>query len=127
MGALANIKVATRRVAKAFVGPNRIGGIHLLGYPAGRHWELTEFKRGKPSRDDEEARLATQLRFKVCAVREGLVGIVFHLPHGFPKDLLRRLNSAQQSWVTEHQAKVWAGIHGALDQMPRLTRFGGTK
>jgi CRISPR-associated protein Cmr1 len=127
MGALANIKVGVRRVAKTFVSPDRIGGIHLLGYPAGGHWELSEFKRGRPFRDHEEARLATQLRFKVCAVREGLVGIVFHLPHGFPKDLLRRLNSAQQSWVTEHQAKVWAGIHGALDQMPRLTRFGGTK
>lgn len=127
MGALANIKVHVRRVAKTFVGPGDIGGIHLLGYPAGGHWELPEFKKGRPSRDEEEARLASQLRFKVCAVPEGLVGIVFHMPHAFPAALLRRLNPPQQRWVATNQAQVWADIHGALDRMSRLTPFGGAK
>jgi hypothetical protein len=127
MGALANIRVDVRRVAKSFVGPGHIGGIHLLGYPAGGHWELPEFKKGHPSRDEEDARLATQLRFKVCAVPNGLVGIVFHLPHGFSGTLYRRLNTSQQRWVTANQAQVWGDIHGALDRMSLLTPLGGAK
>lgn len=127
MGALANIKVDIRRVAKTFIGPDHIGGIHLLGYPAGGHWELPVFKKGRPSRDEEEARLASQLRFKVCAVPEGLVGIVFQVPHGFPGALYRRLRTDQQDWVTTNQAKVWGDIHKALNGMSRLTPFGGAK
>lgn len=120
MGALANVRVETRRVAKAFVGPGHIGGIHLLGYPAGGKWELSEFKKGRPSRDDEEARLATQLRFKVSQVPNGFVGAVFHMPHRFPDALYSRLTKAQQSWLTENQEPVWAEIHEALNRMPRL-------
>lgn len=127
MGALANIRVEVRRVAKSFVGPGHIGGIHLLGYPSGGHWELPELKKGRPSRDEEEARLATQLRLKVCNEPDGLVGIVFHIPHAFPAALLRRLSQTQHHWVTTHQADVWSAIHEALDRMSRLTPFGVAK
>ena len=127
MGALANIRVAVRRVAKVFVGPDHIGGIHLLGYPAGGQWELSAFKKGRPSRDDEEARLATQLRFKVCAVPDGFVGVVFHLPHRFPDALHGRLSAAQQRWLTANQEQVWAKIHDELSQMSRLAPLGGAK
>ncbi|MCU0836324.1 MAG: hypothetical protein MUC77_18130 [Chromatiaceae bacterium] len=127
MGALANVRVEVRRVAKAFVGPGNIGGIHLLGYPAGGKWELPELKKGHPARDHEEARLASQLRFKVYAVGQGLVGAVFHLPHRFPDALSERLSAAQQRWLAERQQPVWAGIHAALNRMPRLAPLRSTK
>lgn len=59
MGCLANIKVEVRHSAKTIQGPSGIGGIHLLGYPAGGKWEIR--KLGK------EVRLASQLRFKLNA------------------------------------------------------------
>jgi CRISPR-associated protein Cmr1 len=124
MGSLAHIRVEVRRVAKSFVGPDSIGGIHLLGYPAGGAWELREFKKGRPSREDEEARLATQLRLKVCAMPEGLIGVVFHLPHRFPDALHRRLSTGQQRWLTANQEQVWAEIHKTLNRTPRLTLLG---
>lgn len=127
MGALANVRVEIRRVAKMFVGPDRIGGIHLLGYPAGGKWELPELKKGRPARDDEEARLATQLRFKVCAIQEGLVGVVFHLPHRFPDALKDRLSAAQQRWIAANQGQVWADIHKALNRMSRLAPLGSQR
>lgn len=124
MGALANVRVEVRRVAKAFVGPGVVGGIHLLGYPAGGKWELPELKKGHPARDYEEARLATQLRFKVCAVPEGLVGVVFHVPHRFPDALKDRLTAAQQRWLDLNQEPVWADIHKALNRMQRIALLG---
>jgi len=127
MGCLANIRVEVRRVAKGFTGPDRIGGIHFLGYPAGGRWELPEFKKGQPNKNDQEGRLATQLRFKVCATPDGLVGMVFHLPHRFPYVLRNRLNARQQSWLNEHEKKVWQAIHQALDGMARLQRLGDGK
>ncbi len=127
MGALANVKVEVRRIAKAFVGPGRIGGIHLLGYPAGGKWELPELKKGHPTRDHEEARLASQLRFKVCATPQGLVGVVFHLPHRFPDALSERLSAAQQRWVAGNQGQIWVEVHKALDRMPRLTPLRSKK
>lgn len=123
MGCLANVRVETRRTAKKFVGPDRVGGIHLLGYPAGGKWELPAFKKG---RDEEEGRLATQLRFKVCAMPAGWVAMVYHMSHRFPDVLRRRLNSAQQHWLTDNEQKVWEAVHDALDGMKsRITPFGG--
>lgn len=71
IGCLANIRVEVRRIAKNFSGPKNIGGIHLLGYPAGPKWDLNL---------GSEARLASQLRFKVVKTDRGLRGLVAHFP-----------------------------------------------
>jgi CRISPR-associated protein Cmr1 len=124
IGCLANVRVEVRRAAKKFVGPNRLGGIHLLGYPAGGKWELPEFKKGRPGKDHDEARLATQLRFKVLASPEGLRAMVFHLPHRFPKKLRERLGQPQQDWLAQYEKKVWEAVHHTLDGMSRVKRIG---
>lgn len=125
MGCLANIRVDVRGVAKSFAGPDRIGGIHLLGYPAGDKWTLQELSKGQPRRENQEGRLATQLRFKVVQTAEGLVSMVFHLPHRFPDELMNRLNPDQQAWIRQHEREVWDKIHQALDQSSRLVPLGG--
>jgi CRISPR-associated protein Cmr1 len=126
MGCLANIRVEVRAVAKAYAGPERIGGIHLLGYPAGNHWELRQLKKGKPQRDDQEGRLATQLRFKVLRTSEGLTGMVFHMPHRFPDELMDRLTVEQKEWLRNNEQEAWTEIHKALDGSSRLTPLGET-
>lgn len=125
MGCLANIRVDVRGVAKSFAGPDRIGGIHLLGYPAGDKWTLRELSKGQPRRENQEGRLATQLRFKVVQTAEGLVSMVFHMPHRFPDELMNRLNPDQQAWIRQHERQVWDKIHQALDQSSRLVPLGG--
>jgi len=121
MGCLANIRVDVRSVAKSFTGPDHIGGIHLLGYPAGDKWALPELSKG----ENQEGRLATQLRFKVVQTAEGLVGMVFHMPHRFPDELLNRLKRNQQAWIRQHEREVWVAIHKALNQNSRIVPLGG--
>jgi CRISPR-associated protein Cmr1 len=127
MGCLANIRVEVRCEAKSSVGPERIGGIHLLGYPAGDKWVLRQLSKGQPRRENQESRLATQLRFKVLRTSDGLVGMVFHMPHRFPDELMGRLTTDQQAWLRENERAVWQRIHAVLDRSSRLSRFGGSK
>lgn len=123
LGSLANIRVGVRRVAKAFFHQSGLGGVHLLGYPAGGKWTLEELKKGHPQRADQEGRLATQLRFKVCNTQAGLVGLVFHVPHRFPDALLWRLTDGQQQWLRGKEQEIWKAIHHALDTNSRLSRL----
>lgn len=126
MGCLANIRVEVRGVAKSFSGPESIGGVHLLGYPAGDKWTVRRFAKGQPRREHQEGRLASQLRFKVTQTAEGLVGMVFHMPHRFPDELMSRLNADQQDWLRNNERKVWTEIHSALNRSSRLSWSGGT-
>lgn len=127
MGCLANIRVEARSIAKSFAGPDNIGGIHLLGYPAGDKWTLRQLSKGQPRPEHQEGRLATQLRFKVVRKAEGLFGMVFHMPHRFPDELMGRLNDAQQSWLRGNEQKVWTEIHNALNRSSRISPLGGMK
>lgn len=127
MGCLAHVRVEARRVAKGFTGPDRIGGIHLLGYPAGGKWELPEFRKERPNRSDHEGRLASQLRFKVAATPSGLVGLIFHVPHRFPDVLRGRLNSQQRGWLNQHERTVWRAVHEYLDRSMRVKPLGNAK
>jgi len=127
MGCLANVRVEVRRVAKSFVGPEGIGGIHLLGYPAGGKWELGQLKKGRPDRNYQEGRLATQLRFKVLGTPKGLVGMAFHMPHRFPSVLSNRLGPTQQRWLLTNERLVWEQIHKALNQGSRLAPLGAVQ
>jgi CRISPR-associated protein Cmr1 len=112
MGCLANVRILARRAAKEFRGPGNFGGIHLLGYPAGGQWELRALGR--------EARLATQLRFKVARIGFEYVGIVAHLPHRFPEYLRANLDSNQKRWLQQNEKSVWEAIHDSLDKSNRL-------
>lgn len=109
---LADIRVKVRRVAKdnEFVKPDNVGGIHLLGYPAGKKWAL-------PMLDDKNARLANQLRFKVIKNNNALCGLIFHLPHKFPGDLQNNFNDEQRRWIDNNELTVWQRIHESLDNM----------
>jgi CRISPR-associated protein Cmr1 len=109
MGRLANVRVAIRRAAKEFVEPGGIGGIHVLGYPAGGRWELRHA--------DKDLRLATQLRFKVLPSRNGSVtAIAFHVPCGFPHSFAAKLERDQARWLADNQARVWQRVHAVLDE-----------
>lgn len=113
MGCLANIKVEVRQSAKTIRGPSGIGGIHLLGYPAGGKWEIR--KLGK------EARLASQLRFKVVRdTQDRLRGMVFHLPCRFPDKLSSHLEREQKDWIEDNEQKIWENIHRQLNTSRRL-------
>ncbi|MCC7414058.1 MAG: hypothetical protein IT495_20750 [Gammaproteobacteria bacterium] len=120
MGRLANIRVAVRRAAKSFVGPNGIGGIHLLGYPAGGKWKIDEC-------ENEKLRLATQLRFKVLPAGKGkgVIGMVFHMPCRLPEPFRIALGSSRARWVDENQAELWSDVHGVLnDPVIKLMPLG---
>ncbi len=115
MECLANVRVKTRRIAKRFVGPGGIGGIHLLGYPAGAKWELAQFGKG--------GRLATQLRFKVARTDQGLVGVVAHFPCALAGVLKQKLDDDQRQWLRENEQKVWEAIHCGLNGIACVKRL----
>ena len=117
MGCLANVRVEVRRTAKRFKGPGGIGGIHFLGYPAGGKWNLQQAEK--------EARLASQLRFKVVKVTAGFVGVVSHWPCRIPNDFRQRLKLKpdQGDWLDKEQSNVWQAIHKLLDSSNRVKRF----
>jgi CRISPR-associated protein Cmr1 len=112
---LAHEKVNIRRVAKRYTGSDRIGGIQLLGYPAGKAWELRELKK--------DARLASQVRFKVIDTPDGLRSMIFHMPARFPDKLLELLNQTQHNWIKQNELKVMRAIHQHLDGNGKLSRL----
>jgi len=112
---LAELKVALRRKAKGFTGPQGIGGVHLLGYPAGDKWKLHRF--------GNDARWGCQLRFTVSKEQGGLRALVYHLPHKMPKVLTSKLEAGQTRWLEKSQERVWQEVHALLDS--RFTRLGG--
>ncbi|NLV24381.1 MAG: hypothetical protein GXY54_06315 [Deltaproteobacteria bacterium] len=124
MSRLAVIKVDVRRAAKKFrfTGLGQIGGIHLLGYPAGKDWELKEFKSLQT-----EPRLASQLRFKAVRDGEMLRGMIFHVPACFPDSLFKKLAPPQQKWLKEHELEIWSAVHRTLDTHTKLQKRGGVK
>jgi len=123
MGRLAHIKIGVRSVVKGITGPAGTGGIHLLGYPAGGQWELPQLNK----KQGGEARLPSQLRFKVLRTEKGYVGQVFHVPHRLPDELNSLLTHDQQRWFRDKQVDVWRAVHNELSQDVRLTRLGATR
>jgi CRISPR-associated protein Cmr1 len=114
MGALAKIKVAVRMVAKGFADPNGsgTGGIHLLGYPAGEKWQL---RSSGPNQND--FRLASQLRFKVMKHGSHFIGIIVHLPCGLPNEFVDKLDERSRAWFGNKQNHllVWSAVHKELN------------
>ena len=103
----ARILVAVRRAAKNHKS-GKIGGIHLLGYPAGGNWKVNEW--------GEQSRLASPLRFKVVKWEGKLRGMVFHVPCAIPAPLREKLPPADARWLNKNQEQVWQEIHSLLDK-----------
>ena len=113
MNRFAQILVDVRRTAKNHQS-GEIGGIHLLGYPAGGNWKVNNW--------GEQSRLASPLRFKVVKWEGKLRGMVFHVPYGIPKPLREKLSPADARWLNENQEQVWLEIHSLLDKERTLFR-----
>jgi CRISPR-associated protein Cmr1 len=120
---LASLKIKIRARAKEFRSGCKIGGPHLLGYPAGASWKLNEFSKDQPNRGEMEARSAAQIRFKVHKTRNSLVGVVFHLPAKTPSVLRERLSSTQRGWLDQNESAVWESIHQCIDNTAGLRRL----
>lgn len=119
---LADIKVKIRRVAKEF-HDSGVGGIHLLGYPAGEKWVVANWE--KKGTNEQQQRLACQLHFKVFEERaNSLRAVIVHLPSSIPDDLLNKLTPVQKNWFAANQMLVWQAIHKSLDNNGGLGRIG---
>ncbi|MFQ5660344.1 MAG: hypothetical protein ACE5GZ_07945, partial [Gammaproteobacteria bacterium] len=115
MSALAHIKVGVRATAKKFRDISKICGVHLLGYPAGGDWTLREFPK--------EARLSSQLRFKVFDTNKWVVGVIYHVPAKLPEVLRSKLTDKQKQWLQVNELSVWRAIHEYLESNSRISRF----
>jgi len=109
MKTLAEIKIALRtQSAFKFPQANPDGQIHdrhWLSYPVTRH-DVSDWKRGN-------LRLPNQLRFKVRHTHDGLVGVIFHMPHIPPADFRPEGQTLK---------RIWRQVHSHLDQTNILKR-----
>jgi len=126
IGALANVRVAVRRAAKAIRNPGgKAAALHYLGYPAGtgkqNPWALDVVG------ERDKLRLASPLRFKVMPSDGGRVrGIVVHLPCALPEAFLGALrDQSDRAWLADRAnlRPAWKEIHATLDNEPRLSRL----
>lgn len=127
IGALANVRVAVRRVAKAIRNQHgHAAALHYLGYPAGtgrqNPWALDV--RG----ERDKLRLASPLRFKVVPSGDGKVrGLVYHVPCAIPEAFLAELgNASDKAWLEDRAnlRRAWEEIHKTLDNDSKLRRLG---
>lgn len=109
MRTLAEIKIRLRTQA-AFKFPHaqpdgQVHDRHWLSYPITRH-DVNDWKR-------RNLRLPNQLRFKVRHTDEGLVGVIFHMPH---------LPPAEFRPDPKNLERIWRQVHSHLDQTATLKR-----
>ena len=102
MKTLAQIKIALRTQA-AFKFPHaqpdgRVHDRHWLSYPVTRH-SVSDWNR-------KNLPLPNQLRFKVRPMANGLVGVVFHMPHQPPKEFGSNPQTLE---------RIWRQVHSLLD------------
>ena len=115
--ALAQIRLGVRAVAKKFGRGQDISANQLIAYPAGT-------KSGNNAWGNAE-RIASPLRLKVVKTPDGLTPLVVHLPSAVPDVLLKKLGTADQRWVRDHQKEVWQAVHADLNQ--RMHRLGASQ
>jgi CRISPR-associated protein Cmr1 len=102
MRTLAEIKIKLR-TQTAFKFPRatpdgQVHDRHWLSYPITTH-DVTDWKR-------KNLRLPNQLRFKVRPTADGLVGVIFHMPH-LPPDEFRA--------EPKNLERIWGLVHSHLD------------
>jgi CRISPR-associated protein Cmr1 len=98
MRMLAEIKIKLRTQA-AFKFPHaqpdgQVHDRHWLSYPITRH-DVNDWKR-------KNLRLPNQLRFKVRHTNDGLVGVIFHMPHLPPAEFRPDPKTLESIWRTVH-------------------------
>lgn len=98
MRTLAEIKIKLRTQA-AFKFPHaqpdgQVHDRHWLSYPITRH-DVNDWKR-------KNLRLPNQLRFKVRETDDGLVGVIFHMPHLPPAEFRPDPKTLESIWRTVH-------------------------
>jgi len=99
MRTLAEIKIKLRTQA-AFKFPHaqpdgQVHDRHWLSYPITRH-DVNDWKR-------KNLRLPNQLRFKVRSTEDGLVGVIFHMPHKPPAEFGSKPQDLERIWEQVHR------------------------
>ncbi len=113
MKELARIKIAFRTEAAPFPRgkPGGMESRHLISYPLGTKHQVTDW--------GSKVRLPNQLRFKLHAHQDKLVGVIVHLPCRLPAEL----EQAAKGRLPDALA-LWKKVHAVLDQPDnKLTRL----
>ncbi len=112
MEQLAALKIGFRTQFKLNSGAphSRVEDRHILAYPVTNHGLA-----GLPN-----ARLASQMRFKVAKSKDGkYFGLITHLPSAMPRAFFER--SSVRPPEIQHQVAVWQQVHEFLNaQSPTL-------
>lgn len=105
---LAALKIGFRTQFKFTGGAphSRVEDRHVLAYPVTNHGLA-----GLPN-----ARLASQLRFKVAKHKNEYFGLVAHLPCAMPQAFFKTANVRPPE--IKHQIEVWQQVHAFLDSRP---------
>jgi len=112
---LAKLKVMVRRDAKTKKREGGfIGGIHLLGYPAGGKWEVSQW---------DGMRFACPLRFKVFKDGNGFSSLIFLMSCTIPEMLTDKLKPVDKDWLSNNQLEIWKDIHKAIDKCVDISRL----
>jgi CRISPR-associated protein Cmr1 len=105
MKTLAQIKIALRTQFVFTTGKTQS--------PEDRHWLSYPVTNHSVASWGNNARLPNQLRFKVRSTTNGLVGVVFHMPHQPPADFRPQPQTLD---------RIWRQVHSHLDQSAALKR-----
>ena len=111
---LAALKIGFRTQFKFDSGAphSRVEDRHILAYPVTNHGLA-----GLPN-----ARLASQMRFKVAKNKEGqYFGLIAHLPCAMPQAFFKAGNVRPPE--IKNQVEVWQQVHSFLNEAPELTRI----
>ena len=114
---LAELKYKMREAAKKHRSKNAngyIAGIHFLGYPAGKNWEL---------RGHKNLRLPSPIRFKIVLDEsKHYICRVFHIPTGFPKDFIGKLSGDEKDWINKKRLSIYREIHQTIETHSNMER-----
>ena len=105
MKTLAQIKIALRTQFVFTTGTTQ--------NPEDRHWLSYPVTNHAVTSWGNHARLPNSLRFKVRPADDGLVGVIFHMPHLPPKQFGADPKTLE---------RIWGQVHNYLDQAAHLTR-----
>lgn len=108
---LANLKHQMRAEAKKHCfnssSDGFVAGIHLLGYPAGKKWELRKCRN---------KRLPSPIRFKIVPDQsQKYICRVFHIPTCFPDTFMKDLSPREKNWIEQEQLGIYRKIHQVID------------
>ena len=89
--------------------PGGIGGMHLLGYPAGGDWQF-------PNWECQKCRMPCPLRFKVGQDDIGCWLNICHTPCNLTPEMQSALTDGQKRFLRSEGLQMWQAIHAYLDE-----------